>query len=61
MPPMERIVLVERKHRRERETLGPLFLQGRALGPPNIELFLQMRNYNEMVKRIQSTFILEVI
>jgi hypothetical protein len=44
MPPMERIVLVERKQQRERETLGPLFLQGRALGPPNIEIFLQIRN-----------------
>jgi hypothetical protein len=44
MPPMERIVLVERKHQREREIMGPLFLQGRALGPPNIELFLQVTN-----------------
>jgi hypothetical protein len=44
MLPMERIVLVERKHQEEIETLGPLFLQGRALEPPNIELFLQMRN-----------------
>jgi len=44
MPPMERIVLVERKNQRESETLGPLFLQGRALGPQNIELFLQVRN-----------------
>ena len=61
MPPMERIVLVERKHQRESETLGPLFLQGRALGPPNIEIFLQVTNYNEMVKRIQSTFTQEVM
>jgi hypothetical protein len=41
MSPMERIVLVKIKHQRERETLGPFFLQGRALGTPNIELFLQ--------------------
>jgi hypothetical protein len=44
MPPMERIVLVERKHQREREALGPLFLQGRALEPPKIDLFLQLEN-----------------
>jgi hypothetical protein len=41
MSPMEMIVLVKRKHQRERETLGPFFLQGRALGPPNFDLFLE--------------------
>jgi hypothetical protein len=41
MSPMERIILVKIKNQRKRGTLGPFFLQGRALGPPNIELFLQ--------------------
>jgi hypothetical protein len=31
--------------------MGPLFLQGRALKPPMIELFLQVTNKKEMVKK----------
>jgi hypothetical protein len=31
--------------------MDPLFLQGRALEPPMIELFLQIENLKEMVKK----------
>jgi hypothetical protein len=44
MPPMERIVLVEENTKEKGRYMGPLFLQGRALGPPKIDLFLQVTN-----------------
>jgi hypothetical protein len=36
MSPMERILLVKKKTLRRKRTLGPFFLQGRALGPPQL-------------------------
>jgi hypothetical protein len=34
--------------------MGPLFLQGRALEPPMIEIFLKITNWKEMVKKCKS-------
>jgi hypothetical protein len=54
MSPMEMIVLVKRKQRKRKRNLGPFFLQGRALGPPQFELFLQLRKFERNGKRIPS-------
>jgi hypothetical protein len=51
MPPMDRIVLVGKNTKEKGRLMGPLFLQGRVLEPPMIELFLQLENLKEMVKK----------
>jgi hypothetical protein len=41
--------------------MGPLFLQGRALEPPMIELFLQIDKLKGNGEEIQSSFTQEVM
>jgi hypothetical protein len=50
MPPMDKLYYWENTKEKGR-LMGPLFLQGRALELPMIELFLKVINKKEMVKK----------